>query len=346
MKTDVAAKDSTEPHKEASSTPEFIGMTGPEPIGRRIFEAGALIALTVALGLVWTFLPDTARSFPTLANLRVVLLSQSVLVIVTVGVLIPLVLRKYDFSIGAVAGVSALIAAGHLSGGGSLWIAIILALGFALFVGLINGLLITVVGVDSVIVTLAMTTLLAGVATWLTGGQSIVTGIPEELLSVANPVVPGVPISFLIALLVTIGTAFMMASTPFGRYLHAIGSNASAARLVGLPTKRYTLTAFLLSAGYSGFAGILMLGISGAGNPQVGPELMLPAIAAAFLSVAAIKPGKFNVWGAFVAIIFLAVLNSGLNLLGVEGYVNDFANGLALIVGVALSALLRRHKGL
>src|SRR5699024_109198 len=105
MKTDFVAPDSSEPQKVSSFTPGFVGMTRSEPLGRKIFEGGALIALTVALGLVWTFLPDTAASFPTLANLRVVLLSQSVLVIVTVGVLIPLVLRQYDFSIGAVAGV-------------------------------------------------------------------------------------------------------------------------------------------------------------------------------------------------------------------------------------------------
>ena len=170
------------------------------------------------------------------------------------------------------------------------------------------------------------------------------SGIPAALLAVSNPIVIGIPISFIIALVVVILTAFVLKNTPYGRYLHAIGSNPSAAHLVGLPTKRYTLTAFLLSALYSGVAGIILLGVTGAGNPRVGPEFMIPAIAAAFLSVAAIKPGRFNAWGAFVAIIFLAVLNSGLNLLGVESYVNDFANGIALIAGVSLSVIIGRRR--
>ncbi|MFV0433961.1 MAG: ATP-binding cassette domain-containing protein [Leucobacter sp.] len=245
---------------------------------------------------------------------------------------------------GALCGVSSLFAAGALNAGLPLPVAILIALAVSLVIGAINGALVTFVGVDSVIVTLAMTTLLAGLVTWYTSGKSIVTGIPESLLAISNPIVIGIPISFVLALLITFITAFVLKNTPFGRYLHAIGSNASAAHLVGLPTKRYTLTAFLLSAFYSGVAGVILLGITGAGNPRVGPEFMLPAIAAAFLSVAAIKPGRFNVWGAFVAIIFLAVLNSGLNLLGVDSYVNDFANGIALIAGVSLSAVLRRKR--
>lgn len=321
-----------------------IPLSERTPWYRTLFESGGLVMITVALAIVWSILPDTARTFPSLPNLRVVLLGQSVLVIVTMGALIPLITKQYDFSVGAVCGVSSLFAAGALNAGLPLPVAILIALAAALVIGAVNGVLVTFVGVDSVIVTLAMTTLLAGVATWYTAGKSIVSGIPESLLSVSNPIVVGIPISFVIALLITAVTAFVLKNTPFGRYLHAIGSNSSAAHLVGLPTRRYTLSAFLLSALYSGVAGVLLLGITGAGNPRVGPEFMLPAIAAAFLSVAAIKPGRFNVWGAFVAIIFLAVLNSGLNLLGVDSYVNDFANGIALIAGVSLSAVLRRRN--
>ena len=271
-----------------------------------IVEASGLVVLTVILAIVWALLPDTSRSFPSLANLRVVLLSQAVLVIVTMGALVPLICKQYDFSVGAVCGLSSILAASVLAGGGSLVMAILAGIAVALLVGLVNGVLVTVVGVDSVIVTLGMTTLLAGVATWKTGGLSILSGIPESLLSITNPLVVGVPISFAIALVITIIAGYTMRSTPFGRYLHAIGSNVSAARLIGLPTRRLTL--------------------------------------GAFLSVAAIKPGRFNVWGAFVAIMFLAVLNSGLNLMGVSSYVNDFANGIALIAGVSLSAVLGRRQ--
>jgi ribose transport system permease protein len=123
-----------------------------------------------------------------------------------------------------------------------------------------------------------------------------------------------------------------------------MGANRAAARLIGLRTTRLALTGFVLAAVLAGLAGVLLVGVSGAGNPQVGPNFTLPAIAAAFLSVAAIKPGRFNVWGTLTAIVFLAILNSGLNLAGANPYVNDFANGGALILGVSLAAILGRRR--
>lgn len=203
--------------------------SGGRSIGMKWLESSGLVLFTVLLGIFWTIHPDTGGAFLTLANLRVVLLSQSVLLIVTMGVLIPLVCRQYDFSACATAGVSCLIAALSLAQGQPLAVAIVIALAFALCIGLINGLLITLVGVDSVIVTLAMTTLLAGVAMWLTDGESIVSGIPEVLLNVSNPILGAIPISFIIALVMTIVCASLLKNSPAGRYIHAIGDNPEAA---------------------------------------------------------------------------------------------------------------------
>jgi ribose transport system permease protein len=104
------------------------------------------------------------------------------------------------------------------------------------------------------------------------------------------------------------------------------------------------LISFVVAGALSGAAGVLLVAQAGAASPTAGPDFTLPAIAAAFLSVAAIQPGRFNVGGAFVAIVFLAVLNSGLNLAGASSYVNDFANGGALIAGVALASLFGRRR--
>ena len=175
---------------------------------------------------------------------------------------------------------------------------------------------------------------------WKSGGQAIVNGIPTVLTSLAKPLVFGIPTCFFIALLFAAATWYLLRQTPFGRYLQAVGTNRSAARLVGLRPARLTFLTFLLSGGIAALAGVVQVGVAGAANPNVGPNFTLPAIAAVFLSVAAITPGRFNVWGTCVAIAFLAVLNSGLSLAGVSSYVNDFANGAALIAGVATASLL------
>jgi ribose transport system permease protein len=310
----------------------------------RLLEAASLPLLTILLALFFTLLPATSETFPTTANLRVVAITESVLVIVAMAALIPLIFNEYDFSVGAVCGLSAILTSSIVSGGQPLLVAVLAGVACGLGIGLVNGLLVTIVRVDSVVVTLGMTTIVAGLVSWKTSGQSVVSGIPDSLTAVSNTWLLGIPGAAFIAIGMSAFVYYLLAHTPYGRYLHAMGANRAAARLLGVRTTSLALTGFLLAGTLAGAAGVLQVGVSGAGNPQVGPNFTLPAIAAAFLSVAAIKPGRFNVWGTLTAIVFLAILNTGLNLAGANPYVNDFANGGALIVGVSLAAVLGRHR--
>lgn len=310
----------------------------------KFVEASALPILTVALIAFFSLLPATTESFPTVDNLQITLGTQSVLVVVTMAALIPLMAGEYDFSVGANAGMGAIFAASAMSSGSSVFVAFLITIGLGAMVGLVNGLLVTKVKVNSVVTTLGTMTLIAGVVGWKSGGKSIVEGIPVGLSEFLADQVLGIPVSFLIALVVTLGVYYVLRHTPFGRYLDAIGDNPSAAHLLGVRMERQVMVSFLISGVIAGAAGLLLVGMNGTASPAVGPGFTLPAIAAAFLSVAAIVPGRFNVWGSLVAIIFLAALNSGLTLAGASTYVNNFANGGALIAGVALATLLGRKR--
>jgi ribose transport system permease protein len=318
------------------------------PRGRRsilwYLEAGAVPLLTLLLIVLFSVLPETRDTFPTVANLKIMLGGQAVLVVVSMAVLIPLMCNRYDFSVGACAGLGGIFAATVMASSGSVWLGILAALATGLVVGVVNGLLVTVARVDSVVVTLATTSLISGVVTWKTDGKSIVSGIPDSLTSFVSGTLLGVPRGFWVSVAVVLAALYLTRQTPFGRRMDAIGTNPAAAGLLGLRVNRIILTTFLISAAVAGLAGMLVIGQSGTASPTVGPGLTIPAIAAAFLSVAAISPGRFNVLGTFAAIIFLAVLNSGLNLAGADTYVNDFANGGALIVGVALASFLGRRR--
>jgi ribose transport system permease protein len=144
--------------------------------------------------------------------------------------------------------------------------------------------------------------------------------------------------------LVTLVTYYVVAHTPVGRYLYAVGSNRAGARLVGLRTRLLLGFAFAAAGALAGMAGVLQVARAGSADPGVGAGFTLPALAAAFLSAASIKPGRYNVGGTIVAIFFLAVLNSGLNLAGAAPYVANYVNGVALIVGVGLAAYLGRLR--
>jgi ribose transport system permease protein len=309
-----------------------------------LVEAWALLAATIGLMVFFSVLPATSETFPTVANLQATLGNQSVLAILALAVLIPLIANSYDLSVGATLAVSSIFAASAMSSGAPILVALALVLGIGLVVGVANGMLVTRAGVDSFIVTLGTAIVIEGVVLWKSGGKSIVDGIPQSLTSFGSNSFLEIPLLVYVALAAAGLVYFVLGHTPYGRRVQAIGSNAKAARLVGIGVNRLTLSTFVLGGMLAGVAGLLQVARSGAGNPQIGPGYTLPAFAAAFLSIAAVKPGRFNPWGLMVAILFLATLNSGLNLAGVNTYVNDFANGLALIAGVSIAGIFGRRR--
>ncbi|MCW3000387.1 MAG: Ribose transport system permease protein RbsC [Solirubrobacterales bacterium] len=306
-------------------------------------EAYALPVLLLVVAIVFTFLPSTSDTFPSSANLQAIVGNQSVIGIIALAALIPLVCNQFDLSVGATLGLSSILSASVLSSGASIPVAIIVGIGAGGLVGVVNGLLITRAGVNAVIATLGTAIVIHGIVTWKTNGESIVD-IPASMINFGSANTAGIPRTFFALLLVGLLIYYVLEHTPFGRYLYSLGSNPSAARLVGLNTNRLIFQSFIASGMLSGCAGVLQVARSGSASPQVGENFTLPALAAAFLSAAAIRPGRFNVGGVIIAIFFVAVLNSGLNLAGAESYVSDFVNGIALIAGVALSAAFGRNR--
>ncbi len=310
----------------------------------RIVEAYAMVGIVAAMIVFFSLFGPSSAAFPTTANLQAVLGGQAVLAIVTLAALVPLVCYEFDLSVGSILALSAVMSASAYSSGAPLVVGILVGIGIGLLVGLVNGLIITRGGVNAVVTTLGTSTIIAGLITWKTGGQAIVQGIPGSLTAAGSGNTLGIPRPILFMAVVAGLVYYLLQHTPLGRYLDMAGSNPPAARLVGLDTKRLTLTAFLLSGVLSGVAGVLQVARDGAANPGVGDAFTLPALAAAFLGFTAVRPGRFNVGGTLVAIAFLATLNSGLNLSGADPYVNSIVNGLALIVGVALTGLLWRRR--
>jgi ribose transport system permease protein len=308
-------------------------------------EAYALLALTIALILIFSVLPASSETFPTSANIRVLLGDLSIAMLVALAVLVPVVTRVFDFTPGATAGLAAIFAASVVSSSGSIPLAIAVAVLTGAIVGVINGVLVSVAKINSVIATLGMTILIQSVVEWKTEGNAIVEGIPAGVTDFGASNVLGVPKVFVVALIGAVAVHYVLRHTAFGRELYAVGANQSAARLVGLGVDRLTLLTFVIGGVLAGVAGALLLARSGAGNPTIGPGFTLPAYAAVFLGVSSIKPGRWNVGGVLVAIAFLGVLNSGLNLAGAEGYLTSLANGLALLIGVGIANLLARRRG-
>jgi ribose transport system permease protein len=311
---------------------------------RSYLEAYAFLGLLVLAFLFFSFCSKTSGTFTTSANLQVLIGSSTVVAIVALGALVPLVCNEWDLSIGASAALGSVYAAQALTHGTAVPLAILLAVGIGLIVGIVNALLVTRLGVNAVITTLGISIVITGVIQLKTHGQTVAGNIPTSVTNFGTLNWFGIPRTAFAVAAIAVLVYYGLNHTPWGRYLYALGSNRSAARLVGIRTKLIIGSTFVIAGGLCGAAGMLQVARAGSADPNIADSLTLPGLAAAFLSAAAIRPGRYNVGGVLVAVYFLAVLNSGLNLAGAAPYISDFVNGTALIVGVGLAVRLGQRR--
>jgi ribose transport system permease protein len=307
-----------------------------------------VLAQRLALPAAWLLVivlfgalePDT---FLTSANFENILGSQAVLVVLTLGLLFPLTAGDYDLSVASTltlaAMVVALLNARH---GWPVGAAILAALAAATLVGVVNGALVALLELESLVVTLGSGTFVAGVVLWISDSNTI-GGISDSLV---DPVIVwellGIPLSFFYGLALCALVYLLFEHAPAGRRLLFAGQGREVARLSGVRVGRVRFGALVASAAIAGLAGVLYAGTSGSADPSSGADFLLPAFAAAFLGATSIVPGRFNPWGALVAVYFLVTGVTGLQLLGVESFVQQLFYGAALILAVALSRLAGR----
>ena len=308
---------------------------------QRLPKRAAALSERFGLVLVWIVVivvfsalrPDT---FATTNNLKTILSTQAIPLFMALGLVPALAAREFDLSVGGVMGLS-LVLVGHLNvtEHWAIGPAVAVAVGAGIVVGAINAFCIIVLEIDSIVVTLGMGTLLAGAALGISSLP--VSGVSQTLVDVSTHEVAGVQLVFYYGLLLTAVLGYVLFHTPLGRYLYFVGEGRSVARLSGIRVNAIRAGALIASSTVCAVAGVLQAGLIGGADPTIGPTLVLPAFAAAFLGATTIIPGRFNAWGTFVAVYFLATGIVGLQLLGLSGWIEQVFYGGALILAVALS---------
>jgi len=320
----------------------------PAPARSRslLHEAERFGVLLLLIGVVVVFSLLQPDTFASAANFRNIATSNSVLAIVALAIVVPLTGGRFDVSVGNIVSVSAITCAA-LAGkhGVPLLPAALVAVAFGAVLGLVNGLIVAYLGVNSIIATLGTGTIMSGLVQAYTDGVPLSEGIPSTLTDVATKTVAGLPIIFLIMLVICAAVWFLLTQTPFGRRLLAIGSNQSSARLTGLNVPRTVTLGFVAAGTIAGFGGVLQLAAQGSGDPSVGGlGFILPALAAVFLGATTWEPGRFNVPGTLLALFFVGTTVAGLTIAGVAPWVTDVFNGAAVVVAIVISAQLRRRR--
>ena len=224
-------------------------------------------------------------------------------------------------------------------------VAILLCVLLGAAVGLVNGVLVTRVKINSFIATLGSGTFLLGMNQWYTGGRQVVGRLaPDFTLISAKFVHTGVPAPVLYLLVVGVVLWVVFDYLPAGRFLYVIGDSPRAAELSGIPIARYVTLAFVASGALAAFAGVVLQAQLQVGQSTVGQELMLPAFTGALLGATAIRPGRPNVWGTILAVAVLAVAVAGLTQLGAPFFVENLFNGAMLVLAVGLAVVTHRRR--
>jgi ribose transport system permease protein len=341
-----ADASSTSPVAPDAKPPRVTPTRSPRPRAssfdaKQFASRYAIVGIWILMFAVYAVLmPDT---FLQGATFRSIFASQQALVFLAIGAMMTFVVGEFDLSIASTMGLSAtLVPVLVVLNGWNIVLACIFAVLCTSLVGLVNGYFVVKVGVQALIVTLGMATLLIGIASFVSQ-QTIVFGLPTEFGQIALFDVAGLPISFWYGLLLAVVVTYIFTFTPLGRHLTFVGANREVARLAGVAVDRLRIGAFVVGSTLAGIGGVLLVASVGGYDSTVSPTYLLPAFASVFLGTAVIRPGRFNPLGTLVAIYFLATGILGLQMLGYTGWIENVFYGAALIAAVSISTIVRRR---
>jgi ribose transport system permease protein len=244
-----------------------------------------------------------------------------------------------DISVGSQAGVASVISAMvFTSMGSNPWLGILAAIGFGVVLGIVNGLIIVYGRVNPVIATLATLAAYKGLAQLISGGKAQGFVLDNDLfIFLARGKIVGLPVPVIILAVVSIGVHVLLKYTDIGRNIYAIGGNDTAARLSGININKYLIAVYVLAGIVAAIAGIILTARTGSGQPVSGSEgLELQSITAAALGGSALKGGKGTVAGTLLAVLLLGALNNGLNVVGVNTFWQNVAQGALLVAAVVI----------
>jgi ribose transport system permease protein len=324
-----------------AAKPKSKGALGRVWTGSRAFRPVLLVDVVL---FVWLALSQSG--FLTLANMQNIMASVSVLWVVSMAMTFVLISGGFDLSVGAIAGLCGVFLAKILAAGVPGVPALILTVVFGGIIGaLLNGVFIGVFRLSVFVVTLASMTALSGVVLVWSKAQSIYVMDPiTSQIAVNSYLGLQAPIWIMIAIFAVF--LYTQNRTYFGRDLYATGGSYQAARLAGIRTTLTIVLVYGISGAAAGLGGAIAVGRVGAATPQVDSTVALQAIAAVLLGGTSLIGGSGSITGTVFGVLFIGILQNGLNMAGVESSWQYIVTGVVLLLAVLGDRLGRVPGGL
>lgn len=273
-------------------------------------------------------------------NIDVILTSITVLGLVCIGQTHAILIGSLDLSVGYVMSLASVLAAGLMAGNNSaVPSALAISIGVCALVGLANGLLVGVLGLNGFITTLSTGLIISGYLT--TNYPGNVGGVPSVMKDLGSASVGPIPVTTLFMLAALVAASLWLSRTRLGFHVYAVGGNAEVAKMSGIKNVVPIVFAHVISSVFAALAGLVVVARLGVGSPVVGTQgaYDLLSIAAVVLGGCALAGGRGSLWGTLGGILIFAVLDSTLSILQVNPFLKDVVRGAVLVAAVAVFSL-------
>jgi len=300
---------------------------------RRLLHSPLALPL-IGLIVVSVLMGFASDNFFSVSNIFNVLRQVSIVAILAVGMTFVILTGGIDLSVGAVMALAGTIAAGLMVNFGMPgWVGLLAGLGVGVILGIFNGYLVAWGRMPAIIVTLATMGIARGLGLIYSGGYPI-SGLPSWISWFGVGRIGIVPVPVIITVIVYALAWVLLQRTAFGRHVYAIGGNELAAKLSGVKTQRVKLAVYAISGVTAAIAALILTGRLMSGQPNAGVGFELDAIAAVVLGGTAIAGGRGLILGTLIGAILLGILNNGLNLMGINPYLQDVIKGLIILLAI------------
>ena len=309
-------------------------------IKKLLTQAGPFLGLAVVI-VLFSLPTETREFFLTFHNFKIIFTQTVIVAIGALGMTLIIVSGGIDLSVGSAIALTSVVGALLIQHGWSTAAVVLTVIASGGLIGLLNGSAIAGMRMTPFIITLGSLGVARGGAKWLADNQTVnYDASPiNGWMTTANAFAYTLPAGVWIALALAVLTAVMLRQTVFGRYIFALGSNESAARLCGVPTKRIKIATYALAGCFFGLSGLLQLSRLRQGDPTVAVGLELDIIAAVIIGGASLSGGAGSILGSMIGALIMSVLRNGSQQMGWPTYFQEIIIGLVIIVAVFLDRL-------
>ncbi|HEY3894476.1 MAG TPA: ABC transporter permease [Pseudonocardiaceae bacterium] len=318
---------------------------GPLALGwrDRVRSAVSQLAAAGAVVVLFGYLSFASGAFLSTSNLLNIGVQSAVVAIIAIGMTMVIITAGIDLSVGSVAGLSGVLGALMVVDYG-LPVPLAIAGGAVIgaIAGVVNGVLVTQAGMAPFIATLGMLSVARGLAYIVTDSVAV-SGAPEDFKLLGQGKLGALPVPILALAIVALAGHFILTRTRLGRYSYAMGSNVEAARLSGIPIKRYLTIVYIISGALAGFGGMIAASRVDSGQPNFGIGLELDVIAAAVIGGASLFGGEGKIIGTLLGALLIALIRNGSVLLDINTFYQQVIIGVIIWIAVFWDRYRRRR---